>query len=135
MNIQKDLLYSSTHEWVKFLEGDAALVGLGSTALVGLSDYAQHSLTDVVFITLPSEGDEVTAGESLGDVESVKAVSDILSPVTGTVAEVNEDVDQSPQLINQDPYGSWLVKVEDITERADLMDADVYAEFCAGLEE
>ncbi len=126
MNIQKDLLYSETHEWVKLLDGH--------TALVGLSDFAQHSLTDIVFITLPSEGEGVTVGEALGDVESVKAVSDIISPVTGTVTEVNEDVDQSPQLINSDPYGSWLVKVGDVTEQSDLMDADAYAEFCANLE-
>jgi glycine cleavage system H protein len=126
MNIPKDLFYSDTHEWVKFLDDGAALIGL--------DDYAQHALSDLVFITLPSEGDEVTAGEAFGDVESVKAVSDIFCQVTGVVDEINEDVDNTPGLINQDPYGSWIIKVKDITEKADLMDAAAYEKYCAELE-
>ncbi len=126
MNIPKDLFYSDSHEWVKFNDD--------GTALIGLDDFAQHALSDLVFITLPSEGDEVTAGEAFGDVESVKAVSDIFCQVTGVVAEVNADVDASPELINKDPYGSWLIKVKDITEKAELMDAAAYETYCAELD-
>ena len=126
MNIPKDLLYSNSHEWVKFV--DAA------TALIGLDDYAQNALSDLVFITMPSVGDEVTVGEPFGDIESVKAVSEIFSQVTGVVAEVNKEVDKSPQLINQDPYGSWIIKVSGVTEKADLMDAAAYEKYCAELD-
>jgi glycine cleavage system H protein len=126
MNIPKDLLYSETHEWVK-LNGDG-------TALIGLDDFAQHALGDLVFITLPSVGEDVVAGEALGDVESVKAVSDIYSQVTGKVLQVNAEVDISPQLINQSPYAAWLIKVGEITEQAALMDAAEYETYCAGLE-
>jgi glycine cleavage system H protein len=126
MTVKSDLLYTPSHEWVKFLDD--------GTALVGLSDFAQQSLSDLVFITLPVEGDDVMAGETLGDVESVKAVSDIVSPVTGVVDAVNEVVDQSPELINRDPYGSWLIKVTEVTARAELMDAAAYEAYCDGLE-
>jgi glycine cleavage system H protein len=125
MNVQADLLYTPTHEWVKF-QGE-------NTALVGLSDFAQQSLSDLVFITLPVEGDDIIAGEALGDVESVKAVSDIISPVTGVVDVVNEEVDQKPELINRDPYGSWLIKVTEVSARAELMDAAAYEVYLSGL--
>ena len=98
----------------------------GDVAVIGISDFAQDALGDVVFINLPGEGDSVTAGESFGDVESVKAVSDLMCPVTGVVAEVNEELDGSPELLNSDPYGNWIIKVENITGFADLMDADAY---------
>ena len=100
-------------------------------AVVGITDFAQDALGDVVFINLPQEGDSVTAGESLGDVESVKAVSDILCPVSGTVAAVNEDLADAPEALNSDPYGSWIIKVENITDEEDLMDAAAYEAFCA----
>ena len=122
MNIPAELKYSKSHEWVK-MDGDVAVIGI--------SDFAQDALGDVVFINLPQEGDSVTAGESLGDVESVKAVSDILCPVSGTVAAVNEDLADAPEALNSDPYGSWIIKVENITDEEDLMDAAAYEAFCA----
>ena len=122
MNIPAELKYSKSHEWVK-MDGDVAVIGI--------SDFAQNALGDVVFINLPAEGDEVTAGEALGDVESVKAVSDILCPVSGTVAAVNEDLADAPEALNSDPYGSWIIKVENITDEEDLMDAAAYEAFCA----
>jgi glycine cleavage system H protein len=122
MNYPVELKYTKDHEWLK-MEGDIAVVGI--------SDFAQDALGDVVFINLPEVGDTVTAGESFGDVESVKAVSDVNSPVTGVVVEVNEDLADSPENLNSDPYGSWIIKVEQITETEDLMDAAAYEAFCA----
>ena len=103
----------------------------GDIAVVGISDFAQDALGDVVFINLPEVGDTVTAGESFGDVESVKAVSDVNSPVTGVIVEVNEDLADSPEALNEDPYGAWIIKVEQVTETEDLMDAAAYEAFCA----
>ena len=122
MNFPAELKYSKSHEWVKMEDG---------VAVVGITDFAQDALGDVVFINLPQEGDSVTAGESLGDVESVKAVSDILGPVSGTVAAVNEDLADAPEALNSDPYGSWIIKVDNITDEEDLMDAAAYEAFCA----
>ena len=122
MNFPAELKYTKDHEWIK-MEGDIAVVGI--------SDFAQDALGDVVFINLPEVGDEVTAGESFGDVESVKAVSDVNSPVTGVVVEVNEELSDSPENLNSDPYGSWIIKVEKITATEDLMDAAAYEAFCA----
>ena len=122
MNYPVELKYTKDHEWMK-MEGDIAVVGI--------SDFAQDALGDVVFINLPEVGDTVTAGESFGDVESVKAVSDVNSPVTGVVVEVNEDLADSPENLNSDPYGSWIIKVEQITETEELMDAAAYEAFCA----
>ena len=121
MNFPKELKYSNDHEWLK-MEGDVAVVGI--------SDFAQDALGDIVFINLPAVGDEVTAGEVFGDIESVKAVSDMCSPVTGTVAEVNEALMDSPEMLNGDPYGAWIIKVENVTDKVDLMDADAYEAFC-----
>ncbi|MBQ9534598.1 MAG: glycine cleavage system protein H, partial [Clostridia bacterium] len=90
-----------------------------------------NALGDVVFINLPQEGDEVTVGESFGDVESVKAVSDIISPVSGTVCAVNEDLADAPETLNSDPYGAWIIKVEGVSEHEELMDAAAYEAFCA----
>ena len=123
MNFPKNLLYSKTHEWVLFAED--------GTATVGITDYAQDQLGDLVFVNLPQEGDPVTAGESFADVESVKAVSDVLSPVTGEVTEVNEILADEPQRMNQAPYDSWFVKVKGITDQVKLMDADAYEAFVA----
>lgn len=122
MNYPAELKYSKSHEWVK-MEGDVAVVGI--------TDYAQDALGDVVFINLPQEGDAVNAGESLGDVESVKAVSDVICPVSGTVCAVNEELADAPEQLNSDPYGAWIIKVEGITEQEDLMDAEEYELFCA----
>ncbi|MBQ7247096.1 MAG: glycine cleavage system protein GcvH [Lachnospiraceae bacterium] len=121
MNFPKDLKYTGTHEWVKFEDE--------KTAYVGITDYAQDALGDLVFVNLPGEGDEVASGEAFADVESVKAVSDVNSPVTGTVAEVNEELADEPQKMNEAPYEAWFVKVENISGCADLMDADAYEEY------
>ena len=122
MNYPVELKYTKDHEWMK-MEGDIAVVGI--------SDFAQDALGDVVFINLPEVGDTVTAGESFGDVESVKAVSDVNSPVTGVIVEVNEELADSPENLNEDPYGAWIIKVEQITETEELMDAAAYEAFCA----
>ena len=121
MNIPKDLKYAKSHEWVKMLDEE--------TALIGLTDYAQDALGDLVFVNLPEPEDEVTAGEAFGDVESVKAVSDVYSPVTGVVAEINEDLLDSPESINSDPYGAWMIRVSDIEDKEELMSAQEYEEF------
>ena len=122
MNFPAELKYTKDHEWIK-MEGDIAVIGI--------SDFAQDALGDVVFINLPEVGDTVTAGESFGDVESVKAVSDVNSPVTGVIVEVNEDLADSPENLNSDPYGSWIIKVENVTEEEELLDAAAYEAFCA----
>ena len=122
MNHPSDLKYTKSHEWLR-MEGEIAVVGI--------SDYAQDALGDVVFVNLPQEGDETTAGESFGDVESVKAVSELICPVSGTVCAVNEDLLDAPELLNQDPYVAWIIKVENVTETEDLLDADEYVAHCA----
>ena len=122
MTLQNDRKYTASHEW---------LLDLGNgTYRIGLSDYAQSSLGDIVFIDLPQPGDAVTAETSLGDVESVKAVSEVLSPVTGKVSAVNDALAAAPESINSDPYGAWLVEVTDVTATAELMDASAYEAFC-----
>lgn len=121
MNYPAELKYSKSHEWVKFLDD--------TTALIGITDYAQDALGDLVFVNLPEAGDEVTEGEAFADVESVKAVSDVFSPVTGTAAEVNEELLDAPERLNQDPYGAWMIKVENITGAEELLDAQGYEKF------
>ena len=102
-NVPEDLHYSKDHEWVR-VEGDVAVVGI--------TDYAQNSLGDVVYVELPKAGDEFAANESFGSVESVKAVSEVFSPVSGTVAEVNDALNDEPEKVNGDPYGEgWMIKV------------------------
>ena len=122
MNTPNELKYSKSHEWLKTEDG---------VAVIGISDYAQDALGDVVFINLPAVGDTVTAGESFGDVESVKAVSDLISPVTGVVCAVNEELEDSPENLNSDPYGAWIIKVEEVTETEELLDAAAYEAHCA----
>ena len=99
--------------------------------VVGISDYAQDALGDIVFVNLPEEGDDISIGDAFADVESVKAVSDIFSPVEGTVKEVNEELVDNPALINEAPYDAWLIKVENVSEKEDTMDADAYEKFIA----
>lgn len=123
MNTPDHLRYTKSHEWVLFADD--------GTAKVGLTDHAQDALGDLVFVNLPQVGDSLTCGEALGDVESVKAVSDVYSPVTGTVKAVNEDLLDTPEAINSDPYGAWLVEVEDITDQEELLDAAAYEAHCA----
>ena len=117
------LRYADSHEWVK-LEGDIATVGI--------SDYAQHALGNIVYVDMPEVGDEVTAGEEFGAVESVKAASDLISPISGEVVEINEALEDAPELINQDAYANWImkVKVSDPSEIDALMDAAAYAKVC-----
>ena len=122
MKVEKGLMYSKSHEWIKE-EGDEVVIGI--------TDYAQSELGDLVFVNLPEEGDEVTLGESFGDVESVKAVSDIFSPVTGIVSAVNEDILDAPESINSDPYGAWFIKVKDVSEKEELLTAEEYEQFLA----
>ena len=117
-----EMKYSKDHEWMK--EEDGVVV-------IGISDFAQDALGDVVFVNLRGEGDEVTAGEAFGDVESVKAVSDLVSPVTGTVCAVNEDLLDEPEQLNKAPYDAWLIKVENVTGTEELLDAAAYEAFCA----
>jgi len=100
-------------------------------AVIGISDFAQDALGDVVFVNLPGEGDEVTAGEAFGDVESVKAVSDLVSPVSGIVCAVNEDLLDEPEQLNKAPYDAWLIKVENVSDTEELLDAVAYEAFCA----
>ena len=118
MNVPKELMYTKSHEWVK--------TGEETTVVVGLTDYAQDALGDLVFVNLPEPGDDVTAGEAFGDVESVKAVSDVLSPVTGQVEEINEELLDSPESVNQSPYDAWFVKIKDVSGKEELMDGEAY---------
>ena len=122
MSIPNELRYTKSHEWIK---------EEGGVATVGITDFAQNALGDVVFINLPEPGDEVVAGESFGDIESVKAVSDLLCPVSGIVKAVNEELIDAPEMLNSDPYGAWIIKVEQINDREELLDADDYEAFCA----
>ncbi|MDE5870409.1 MAG: glycine cleavage system protein GcvH [Muribaculaceae bacterium] len=123
MTIKNDLRYAESHEWV-CLEGDIATVGI--------TDYAQHALGDIVYVDMPEVGDEVTAGEEFGAVESVKAASDLYSPVSGEVVEINEVLEDEPGLINQDAFANWImkVKVSDPSEVEALLDAEAYAKIC-----
>ncbi len=122
MNYPVELLYSKTHEWVK--EEDGVVV-------IGISDFAQDALGDLVFINLPEVGDEVVMGEAFGDVESVKAVSDLVCPVSGTVCAINEELLDSPEMLNEAPYDAWIIKVENETDREELLSAADYEAFCA----
>ena len=126
MELREELLYSKSHEWVKE-EGDIAIIGL--------TDFAQSELGDLVFVNLPEEGDEVTVGEAFSDVESVKAVSDVYSPVSGTVCEINEELLDAPEKINEAPYDAWFVKVKDITEKEELLSAEEYQAFVESEQE
>ena len=123
MKAPNDLKYQDSHEWLK-LEGNIATIGI--------TDYAQDSLGDVVYVELPSVGDETVAGENFGAVESVKAASDLIAPISGKVIEINEAIDDEPELINEDPYVNWMIKVEVSSEEGlmDLLDAEAYLKFC-----
>ena len=121
MNYPAELQYSRDHEWLRMEDG---------VAVIGISDFAQSELGDVVFVNLPEVGDETTAGEPFGDVESVKAVSDLVCPVTGVVCAVNEELLDAPEKLNEDPYGTWIIKVENVTETVTLLTAAEYEAFC-----
>lgn len=117
MNYPKDLRYIKSHEWVKE-EGDSVLVGL--------THFAQSELGDIVYMNLPLVGDAVTAGESFADVESVKAVSEVISPVTGVISEVNEELADAPEKINQAPYQAWIVRVKEVSATEEYLSAEEY---------
>ena len=121
--VMEGLYYSESHEYVRVE---------GNFGFIGISDYAQNALGNVVYVDMPDVDDELSAGEEFGAVESVKAASDLIAPVTGVVLEVNEALEDQPELINQDAYENWIVKVElsDKTELDNLMDAKAYAAFC-----
>ena len=120
MNLPEDIKYSKEHEWIKVS---------GNIAIIGVSDYAQDQLGEVVFVELPDEGEEFEKGDAFGVIESVKSVNDIYAPISGRIVEVNDPVADSPEIVNEDPYGEgWLVKIEmtDPKELADLMSAKDY---------
>ncbi len=121
----KDLKYDKEHEWVKVA---------GDIAVIGISDFAQDQLGEVVYVDLPSAGDEVVAGESFGEIESVKSVSELFSPVSGEIVEVNDALGDSPETVNEDPYGEgWMLKIKmgDAAEVDELMSAEEYEAFVA----
>ncbi len=125
MKVEKGLLYAESHEWVRLEDGEA---------VVGISDFAQEELNDVVYVELPEVGDTFEKGDVFGTVESVKAASDVYMPLSGEVLAVNEELEDSPELVNEDPYGKgWFVriKVADPSEAEALLDADGYAAYLA----
>ncbi|MBW2503498.1 MAG: glycine cleavage system protein GcvH [Deltaproteobacteria bacterium] len=125
MEFPEELKYTEEHEWIMVEE---------DLAIIGITDFAQDSLGDVVFVELPEEGTEVVAGKAFGVVESVKAVSDIYAPVSGTVEEVNDELPDSPEMINTSPYeDGWMIKIRmtDTMEVDDLMDAEAYQAYIA----
>lgn len=124
-NIPAELKYTASHEWIKNEDG---------TVVIGLTDFAQNALGDIVFIDLPQEGDAVTMGDSFADVESVKAVSGVFSPVSGTVSAVNGALIDNPALLNENPYDAWLIKVSDVSETGELLDAAAYEAVCKSEE-
>ena len=123
VKVEKDLLYTESHEFVK-IEGDFGYVGI--------TDYAQEQLGNVVYVDMPEVGDDVSAGEEFGAVESVKAASDLISPISGTVVEINENIEEQPELINQDAFENWIIKVQlsDKSELEGLMDDETYMKYC-----
>ncbi len=127
MNVPSDLRYSSDHEWIRSTSD--------TTAVVGITDYAQDALGDVVFVDLPEVGSTVTVGDSIGEIESTKSVSDVYSPLTGTVTEINSDLVDAPEKVNADPYGEgWMFTVtfSDASALEGLMDAAAYTELSEG---
>ena len=122
-NFESGLYYSESHEYVR-VEGEFGYIGI--------SDYAQHALGNVVYVDMPEVVDEVTAGEEFGAVESVKAASDLIAPVSGTVVEINEALEDEPELLNKDAFGNWIIKVQlsDPSELDNLMDVEAYKKHC-----
>ena len=123
--VKEGLFYAKSHEWVEYTDDIVA---------IGLSDYAQEELGDVVFVNLPEIGEKISVGEAFCDVESVKAVSDIISPVAGEVVEINDELADNPEMLNSDCYSSWICKIGKITAEGNLMDAKTYEKFLAEQE-
>jgi len=129
MKLDAGCYYAKTHEWVR-VEGDEATCGI--------SDYAQAALSDVVYVELPMVDDHLERGEPFGVVESVKAAEDVYMPISGTITAINEDLEDNPEWVNEDPYGKgWFIKFtpDDVSELDDLMDASAYEAYCATLED
>ncbi|MDE6259235.1 MAG: glycine cleavage system protein GcvH [Muribaculaceae bacterium] len=123
--IEEGCRYAESHEWVR-VDGDVAVIGI--------SDYAQHALGNIVYVDLPEVGDELEAGDEFGAVESVKAASDLYTPVSGSVIAVNEELEDTPEAINADAFGTWIIKIamSDPSEVDGLLDAEAYAKICEG---
>lgn len=129
MKLEQGLKYSEEHEWVR-VEGEEAVIGI--------TDYAQDQLSDVVYVELPEIGDTFDRGEIFSVVESVKAASDVYMPVSGEILDINETLEDSPEIVNEDPYGeAWFIRIAiaDLAELDDLLDADAYRAFCEMQEE
>ena len=123
MNTPKDLFYTAEHEWLHFLDD--------THVQIGITDFAQNALGDIVYVNLPAVGDAVTANASFAEIESVKAVSEVFCPVSGKVSAINEALFDEPEALNADPYGVWLIEVEEVTDKAALLDAAAYEVLCA----
>ncbi|MFW5842213.1 MAG: glycine cleavage system protein GcvH [Bacillota bacterium] len=123
MKIPKDLYYAETHEWVRVEDG---------FAYIGITDYAQDSLGEIVFVDLPEEDDQITQGTEFAAIESVKAASDLNAPLSGVIVTVNEELEDNPELLNEDPYENWIIKIEieDETELNKLLNAEEYEDSC-----
>ena len=123
MEVKKGLYYSEDHEWVRVEDG---------VATIGITDFAQHSMGEIVYVEMPMEEDELDAGDVFGVLESVKAASDSFTPVSGEVVEVNEALEDEPELINENPYDAWILKImmSNASELKDLMSPEEYEEFC-----
>ena len=120
MEVPDKLYYTEDHEWASVDDG---------LARIGITDYAQHELGDIVYVELSPAGTSIAKGDPIGTVESVKAVSDVISPVSGVVAETNEELLDAPEKLNGDPYGAWIAKIQDVTATEELMDAEAYEAF------
>lgn len=125
MNVPESLKYTNDHEWIK-IDGDIATVGI--------TDFAQGELGDIVYVEIETEGEEIEEGEVFGTVEAVKTVSDLFMPVSGTITEVNEELENSPELVNEDPYGKgWMIKIKMSGDTSDsLLDASAYQDVIGG---
>jgi glycine cleavage system H protein len=121
MNIPKNLMYTKTHEWIEFKEDNVALIGI--------TDFAQTELGDIVYVNLPNEGEDFAAGDIVADIESVKAASDMFLPVTGTISAVNSALADQPELINTKPYDAWIIEVSGIEDKVEMLSADEYDAF------
>lgn len=123
MKVLSELKYTKSHEWVKFEEN--------GQVKIGISDFAQEQLGDLVFVNLPMENDSVEAGEPFTDVESVKAVAELYSPVSGVITAVNETLADEPEQLNSNPYEAWIITVSEVGDTVELLTADEYEEYCA----
>ncbi|MDE6716570.1 MAG: glycine cleavage system protein GcvH [Muribaculaceae bacterium] len=123
--IDESCRYAESHEWVR-VDGDVAVIGI--------SDYAQHALGNIVYVDMPEVGDELEAGDEFGAVESVKAASDLYTPVSGSVIEINEELEDRPEAINEDAFGTWIIKIamSDPSQVDGLLDAEAYSKICEG---